>query len=288
MLNYEAVKNYDFPEVTHTYTERDSILYALGIGFGADPVHPGHLRHVVEGGLRTVPTMATVLAKPDRWATDPRTGIDFVKLVHGEQDVVMHRPIPAAGTLRARSQIGTICDKGAGKGAVVEVSRELRDQEGELYASVRQTVFLRGDGGYSEHCGKSDEPPAALPAAPTTPPELQVDLGTLEQSALIYRLSGDLNPLHSDPDTARKAGFPRPILHGLCTYGMAAHAAMQALCDYDGTRIRRLATRFSSPVFPGETIRFRFWRRADGTYQLDASVPQRNTTVLSHGVLELA
>ncbi|MDR5804877.1 MaoC/PaaZ C-terminal domain-containing protein [Caballeronia sp. LZ001] len=288
MLNYEAVKNYEFPEVTQSYTERDTILYALGIGFGDDPVHPGHLRHVVEGELRTVPSMATVLAKPDRWATDPRTGIDFVKLVHGEQEIVMHRPIPAAGTLRARSQIGAICDKGAGKGAVVEVSRELRDTDGVLYANVRQTVFLRGDGGYSQHGGTSDEPPAPLPAAPTAPPDLEVDLATLEQSALIYRLSGDLNPLHSNPETARKAGFPRPILHGLCTYGMAARAAMQVLCEYDGARIRRLAARFSSPVFPGETIRFRLWRHTDGTFQLDASVPERNTTVLSHGVIELA
>lgn len=287
MLDYEAVKSWPFPEVTQSYDERDTILYALGLGFGSDPVDAGQLRHVVEGDLRAVPTMAAVLARPGRWSTDPRTGIDFLKLVHGEQDIVLHQPIPAAGVLLSRSRIGAICDKGPGKGAVVELSRDLRDPAGNLYAEVRQTVFCRGDGGYSQHGGRSDDPPAALPASPEREPDVEVDLPTLPQAALIYRLSGDLNPLHSDPATARRAGFDRPILHGLCTYGMAARAALQALCDYDGSSIRRLAARFSSPVFPGETIRFRFWRAAEGVVHLSARVPARDVTVLSHGVLEL-
>ena len=288
MLNYDVVKNWSFDEVHQTITPRDAMLYALGIGMGADPMDRGQLRYTYEKDLRAVPSMAAVLCSPASWMRDPRCGIDYVKIVHGEQDVTVHRPLPVEGALRAKTQITRILDKGPGKGAVVEQVRDVLGPDGELLASVRQITFARGDGGYSAQAGRSDDSPVALPAVPERAPEAEVVLGSVPQAALIYRLSGDYNPLHCDPDVAAKAGFARPILHGLCTYGMAVHAVLRQACGYDGARLRRMAVRFSSPVFPGETIRFQIWNAGNGGLHLRARVEERDVTVLNNGWFELA
>jgi acyl dehydratase len=288
MLNYDAVKNWDFGSVVQTYTERDSMLYALGIGIGADAMDDGQLRYVYERQLRTVPTMATVLGSPGSWWRDSRTGANWVKLVHGEQSIRMFNPLPASATVVAHNRVLSITDKGAGKGAIVVIKREIRNEaSGELLAEVVHGSFLRGDGGYSEGGGQSDPGPAALPAAPDSAPDLEVELATLEQQALIYRLSGDYNPLHADPDVARAAGFARPILHGLCTYGMAAHAVLRAVTGYDASRIRAFAARFTSPVYPGERIRFQLWTRDSSTFHLRARIDARDVVVLNNGIVEL-
>jgi acyl dehydratase len=288
MLNEAAVRNWDFGTIVHAYTQRDTMLYALGIGMGADPMDEGELKFVFEKELQAVPTMATVLGSPGFWWRDPRTGAAWVKLVHGEQDVRLFKPLPPATTLVATNRVISITDKGEGKGAIAVIERELREQQGgELVAQGRNVTFLRGDGGYSQQGGRSDPGPEPLPAVPDRVADIEVSLPTLERQALLYRLSGDYNVLHADPAVAKAAGFQRPILHGLCTYGMAAHALLKTVCRYDAARIRRVATRFTAPVTPGETVRFEFWEGGQGRFHLRATVDARGTAVLNNGLVEL-
>ena len=289
MLNYAAVKNWNFEPVVQTYTQRDCMLYALGLNIGADPMDRGQLHYVYEKDLKTIPTMATVLGSPGFWWRDPGTGVDWVKLVHGEQAIRVFKPLPAAATVVAQNRVMSITDKGAGKGVIVVIKREIREQgSGELLAEVVHGTFLRGDGGYSAGTGQSDPGPAALPAPPDGPAALEVALASMEQQALIYRLSGDYNTLHADPDIAAAAGFARPILHGLCTYGMALHAVLRAVTEYDSSRIRAFAVRFTSPVYPGETVRFELWPRDSSSFHLRAHVDARNVVVLNNGLVELS
>jgi len=288
MLDYQAVKNWDFGEIVHPYTQRDTMLYALGIGLGADPLDERQLRFVFEQNLQTVPTMASVLGTPGFWWRDPRTGADWVKLVHGEQSVRVLKPLPAAANILARNKVISITDKGVGKGAIAVITRDLHDQaSGELLAQGRNVTFLRGDGGFSREAGRSDPGPEPLPAPPERAPDIEIDLETLERQALIYRLSGDYNVLHADPAVARAAGFATPILHGLCTYGMAAHAVLKGVCGYDAARIGSVAVRFTAPVYPGETLRFQLWERDSASFQLRARVVTRDAVVLNNGLVEL-
>lgn len=288
MVNYQVMKDWDFGEIEHTYTQRDTMLYALGIGMGHDPLDRGQLRFVFEKELQAVPSMAAVLGSPGFFWGNPKTGADWVKLVHGEQDVTLHEPLPPQGTLIAKNRIHSMTDKGEGKGALVGIVREIFHKEsGNHLATAKQLTFLRGDGGFSAADGISDPAPEPLPAIVERAPDIEVELPSLPQAALIYRLSGDYNTLHADPEVAEKAGFPRPILHGLCTYGMAVHAVLRTCCDYDASRFRRLALRFTAPVYPGETVRFQIWRNSEKQLQLRARVDARDVVVLNNGLVEL-
>lgn len=289
MLNYERVKNWPIEEVTQTYTERDTMLYALGLGVGGDPMDPIQLRFTYEKGLQAVPTLAAAIAWPKPWMTNPDTGVNYLKLVHGEQDTRWFLPMPASATVISRTRVNRICDKGEGKGAIVELLRDIIDAgSGERIAQTRQVSFLRGDGGYTAEGGVSDEPPESLPAVPEREPDFEYELLSPPQAALIYRLSGDANPLHADPEVAARAGFKQPILHGLATYGMAAFAAVSRCAEGDASRLKRIAARFTSPVYPGETLRFQFWATDDKHIQLRARVDSRDVVVLNNGVIELA
>jgi len=287
-LNYQAVKNWDFGDIVQAYTRRDTMLYALGVGLGADPLDPGQLRYAYEKDLCALPTMAAVLGSPGFWWRDPRTGADWVKLVHGEQHIRLFHPLPPEGTVVARNRVLSLTDKGPGKGAIAAIRRDIFDQaSGVQLAECMQVAFLRGDGGFSATAGVSDPGPEAMPAVPGRPADIEVDLPILEQAALIYRLSGDYNVLHADPDVARAAGFPRPILHGLCTFGMGAHALLRECCSYDAGRLCRLSVRFTAPVYPGETLRFQIWKEGGGLLRLRARVALRDVTVLDNGLIEL-
>jgi acyl dehydratase len=289
MLDYSALKNWQFEPVIQTYSERDSMLYALGLGFGADPLDRGQLQYVYENQLRTLPTMATVLGSPGFWWPDRRTGADWLKLVHGEQSIRVFKPLPASGTIVAHNRVVSITDKGHGRGAVVVMHRDIREHgTDELLAEVVHALVLRGDGGYSAVSGQSDAGPAPLPVPPKRVPDFTVEMATLEQQALIYRLSGDYNILHADPDTAKAAGFIRPILHGLCTYGIAVHGVLRAVTGYDATCIRSFAVRFTAPVYPGETIKIELWNRDSGALHLRARIEARDTVVLNNGIIEFA
>jgi acyl dehydratase len=290
VIVYQTLKNWQFPEIEHRYTAEDSMFYALAVGLGADPVDERQLAFVndtVPGTPLALPTMAVVLGYPGSWMADARTGIDYSMIVHGEESVVLHKPLPASGTLASRHRVMRVVDKGAGKGATVTYDKELFDKaSGEKLATVTHTTFCRGDGGFSARDGVSDPSAASPPKVPQREPDLVRDLRTLPQQALLYRLCADRNPLHSDPAAARKAGFERPILHGLGTYGVACHALLASVCDFDPSRLKSLFARFSAPVFPGETIRFEMYREDDAV-AFRARVKERDRVVLDYGRAEI-
>jgi len=284
MIDYEKTRAWRSGPVRHAYTARDSILYALGVGFGADPLDANELRYVYEKDLAAVPTMAAVLASPGFWMRErAELGIDFVRLVHGEQSVVLHRPLPGAATLVGESRVVRIVDKGEGKGAVMHVEKTLADEaDGGLVATVEQVLFLRGDGGFSRH-GGGDAPAPAAPEPPAGPPDIALALPTRADAALLYRLSGDINPLHVDPAVAAKAGFPRPILHGLATYGNACRGILASCCGHDAARLRSIRARLTSPVYPGETLLLECWRLGAEEVAFRARVQERDVQVLANG-----
>jgi len=283
MIDYEKTKAWRSGPVRHEYTARDTMLYALGLGFGADPLDANELRYVYEKGLVTVPTMAAVLASPGFWMRE-RTdlGIDALKLVHGEQIVTLHAPLPGAGAVIGESRVTRIVDKGEGKGAVMHVEKTLADEAGTPLASVEMVLFLRGDGGFSKN-GGGDEPAPAAPTTPESAPDAVLELPTRADAALLYRLSGDMNPLHADPAVAAKAGFPKPILHGLATYGHACRGILAKFCGHDASKLKSIRARLSSPVYPGETLVLECWRVGGEDIAFRASVKERGVQVLSNG-----
>ena len=275
MIDPARLLAFEFPEIVHSYTRRDTILYALGIGIGADPLDRAHLQYVYEEGLVALPTMAVTLASPGFWYRDLDTGLDFERTVHGAEYVAIHAELPVEGTVAARTRIVDVIDKGADKGALVVSERVVRNRaDGRLLATVRQTAFCRGDGGFGGPQRSEPRPPAP----PDRPADHVKELSTLPQAALIYRLSGDPNPLHVDPEAARDAGFERPILHGLCTMGVVCHAAVGALFGGRPAGLKAMECRFTAPVFPGDAIRSEFWAVSDG-WQFRATVGGRAVAV---------
>ncbi|HWS73872.1 MAG TPA: MaoC/PaaZ C-terminal domain-containing protein [Quisquiliibacterium sp.] len=291
-IDYKRLRNWPLADVEQTYDWKASALYALGVGYGHDPMDERQLRFVYEEDMVAAPTMPVVLATHGFWVKEQNTGIDWVKVLHGEQSLTIHRPIPVAATVIGGMRVKGIVDKGRDKGAILVQERTLHDKAtGELLATLEHLTFCRGDGGFSEQPDNGprggDPAPAAKPATPDTAPDLVCDLPTMPQAALIYRLNADLNPLHADPKVARAAGFPKPILHGLASFGVAGHAIVKSCCDYDPTRLKSIGLRFSGPVFPGETLRTEIWRQGSRV-QFRARSVERDVVVLSHGIAEIA
>ncbi len=284
-INREQLLSWPFQDIEHTYTPRDTILYALGVGLGADPVDTQQLRFLYEAELQALPTMAVILSYPGFWLKDPKTGADWKKILHGEQNIRLHRPLPAGGTVVGRTRVSEIIDKGPGKGALMLSERQVFDRaSGDLLASLSQVTFLRGDGG----CGGPSGPAPVPHPIPERAPDGVCDLATLPQAALIYRLSGDYNPLHIDPAVARESGFERPILHGLCSLGVAGHALLRSLCDYRPERFKAMQLRFSAPAYPGETIRTEYWHEGDEVWAFRAIALERQVTIINNGRAEIA
>lgn len=279
-IDRETLLGWEFPEVVQTYEQRDTMLYALGLGLGSDPLDRNDLRFVYEKELRALPSMGVILGYPGFWLSDPRTGADWRKLLHGEQGVEILKPLPASGTVVGRTRVLDVIDKGAGKGALVLSERSIVEQaSGELLCRLTSTSFLRGDGGF----GGPGGPTKAPHAIPERAPDLEIARKTLPQAALIYRLSGDYNPLHADPDVAKSGGFDRPILHGLCTFGIASYAVLLGACDGDPDRLATLDVRFTAPVYPGETIVTQIWTEPGGKIAFRARVAERDLVVLNNG-----
>lgn len=278
MLDLERIRNLEFTDLRQSYVPRDTILYALGLGYGEDPLDPATLRYVYEDGLQAVPSMVSVLCQPGFWARDPVYGVDWVKVLHAEQAFEIVAPLPAEGTVTGRVKVIGVEDKGPDKGAVLHQVKELSSEEGSMLARVRTTIFLRGNGGQ----GSFGETIAAAEPLPERAPDRVVTMPTSRRAALIYRLSGDWNPLHADPEIARKAGFDQPILHGLCTFGIACRALLSSACDGDPARLKGMFARFSRPVFPGETISVEIYDEP-GVIRFRAVAVERGITVLDRG-----
>jgi acyl dehydratase len=282
-IQYDKLMKHDIPLVEQQLSKRDTMLYALGVGLGADPMDEQQLQYVYEKTLQVLPTMAIVLASPGPWHAAFDTGITRTHVVHGEQGFVIHKPLPAEGAITGKSRITAVLDKGADKGALVLTECEVRDKaSGDLICTLTSTSFCRKDGGFGGPSG----PQKPLHPIPERAPDQVRDLATLPQAALIYRLSGDYNPLHAEPAYAAKAGYKAPILHGRATFGVAGHAILKTCCGYDASRFKSMEGRFSSPVYPGETIRTEMW--IDGkVVTFRATVPARGVTVLNNGRAEI-
>jgi len=264
---------------TFAYDDHFTRLYALGLGAGAEE---RDLPFVYEKELQALPTMAVLMggASGDFLA---KGGIDYSMIVHGEQRLTLHRPLPSAGRMITTARCLSAIDKGKEKGALLNIESTVADAAtGERHATSTMTLFCRGDGGFG---GPTT---GDLPRHPT--PErahdLELPLPTLPQQAALYRLLGDVNPLHIDPEAARSVGFPGPILHGLCTYGIACRVIMRACGDDDPARIERFDVRFSSPVYPGETVTTRIWRDGNAL-AFECVVAERNATVIRNGFCKL-
>ena len=279
-----------FPEILavegaagSSYSGRDAMLYALALGFGAETLDGRELAFVYEKALRVVPTLNVLLAT-GAGAIIEQGGLDYRKIVHGEQRLKIHRPLPASATVRSRSRCIAVDDKGTAKGAVVDIETIVEDEvDGQAYSTQVMSLFCRGDGGQ----GGSGRRELILRQLPERVADVEVSIATLPQQALLYRLTGDRNPLHADPTAARAVGFAGPILHGLCTYGIACRAILREFCDYRAERIAALDVRFAGPLYPGETVLLRFWREGASTLLFDAASAERRAPVLSNGRCEL-
>jgi acyl dehydratase len=283
-LDPERLLAHPIPEVRHTLARKDVMLYALSVGLGQDPMDDWQRRFVFEKDLVALPTMAVVLGYPGFWLGDRATGVNAAKVLHGEQSITLHRPLPVEGVVVGRTRITGLIDRGAEKGAILYSARDLTDGEGRALATLESTSVLRGDGGFGGPSGPVRQPHAI----PDRPHDAALALATRPEQALLYRLNGDYNPLHADPAVAARGGFPRPILHGLCTLGVVGHALLRLACGGAPERLRHLALRFSAPVFPGETIETRVWNEGAGRFAFAARVTERDVTVINNGLCEVS
>ena len=270
---------------TFTYTEKDVMLYALGIGFGGDPMNETELAFVYEKNLKVVPTAASVLnasvGRPEMGCSDSNhrlSSVNYAMLVHGEQKIELHRPLPKSGTFTTFTRTIGAFDKGAGKGAVIVNETIWSDAAGEKVATLTGTAFARGDGGFGGPAVGAPQPHTV----PDRAPDKTVEFVTRPGQALLYRLNGDRNPLHADPEAAKRAGFDRPILHGLCTYGITCRAVLQEIVDYSPDRILSHQVRFSSPVLPGDTVVVDLWLDGE-VVSFEARAKERGVTVIKNG-----
>jgi acyl dehydratase len=283
-IDPQRLLDWHVPETRHMLTRRDVAFYALSVGLGQDPVDVDQHTFVDPGSdaLKALPSMALILAYPGFWLGEPETGVDAAKVIHAEQSIEILRALPLEGTLVGHTRVTDLIDTGAQKGSVLYSEREIRDEDGSAYAIVRQVHLLRGNGGFDGWKQAVSHSPAA-PLPDYEAPMAVLRLATRPEQALLYRLNGDANPLHIDPTVAARAGFARPILHGMCTFGVVGHALLKLACSYDTARFRGMSARFTSPVYPGETIQTELY--ADGRFR--ARAIERNQIVVDHGCLSL-
>tara|TARA_B100000929_G_C15484785_1_gene412439 strand:+ start:744 stop:1601 length:858 start_codon:yes stop_codon:yes gene_type:complete len=276
-IDHDKIMSLQTKDQEFSYGDRETMLYALGIGFGRDPLDENELNFVYEKNLKTIPTMATVIS----WGAGNmrESGINYLMVLHGEQRLKLYEPLPTFADILVDSRVVGVIDKGKEKGALILTETDIKHKEdNRLLCTLGSTTFARGDGGFGG-------PKNGAPEPHTIPERLhdeEITLDTDPYQALLYRLSGDRNPLHSDPDIAKAAGFEAPILHGLCTYGTACRAIITSVCEYNPNRIEEFNVRFSSPVFPGEKITTEIWRD-NNEISFRCWVKNRDTMVLNNG-----
>jgi acyl dehydratase len=293
-IYYPDILNEPAETRTFSYTEKDVILYALGIGAGVDPLDPADLPFVYEKGLRVIPAVVTALARVgQREITDTAPKMltpghrisrtNRLMRVHGEQKVEFHYPVAPSGTVTTETRTINVVDKGEGKGALIVSEALWFDADRRKVATLTTTTFARGDGGF----GGPSTGGVPVHTPPARAPDICIHLPTRPDLALLYRLSGDMNPIHADPKIAAAAGFPRPILHGLATFGMACLGIAKTVVDGDVDRIVSQQCRFSAPVLPGDTLTLRLWW--DGReVSFEGYVKDRDVTVIKNGKVVLA
>jgi acyl dehydratase len=254
-LDYDALMGKRADDQPSVYSDRETMLYALAVGFGSNPQDEAELPFVFEGrALRTVPTMVSVLTPGDLLADCPW---DYSQVVLGEQTLELYRPLPVSARLLTNSRVVDVVDKGPDAGAIIRVESDVRMvRDDTALATVGSTVIARGDGGFGGPAGGSFQPHHV----PSRLPDMTCDLASRAEQALLFRLCRDRNPLHADPVLARRVGFDKPILHGLATYGVACRAILKTICDYDHTLIAGFDARFTAPAFPGEEITTEMWQ----------------------------
>ena len=280
-INYDEIMSLKSENIEISYTDKDSILYGLGVGLGNDPMDIDELKYVYENGQIALPSMATNFQYHSSLLMSAK--LNFVMVVHGEQKLSIINPIPVSGDFLADMKVLNCFDKGASKGAIIDVETTVKlKSDGTEICKLISTTFARGDGGFDG----PESPPQEI-FEPEGSPDIVDQITTKPDQALIFRLSGDYNPLHSDPNFAKAAGFPKPILHGLCTYGVACRSIVKTACDNDVKKLKSFNCRFSSPVFPGETIVTEMWKNGNGI-NFQSKVKERDKIILKNGVSEIA
>ncbi len=279
-INYDEIMSMTSENVEISYSDKDSILYSLGVGLGNDPMNMAELKYVYENSQVALPSMATNFQYHSPLLL--KANINFILVVHGEQKLSFSNPLPVSGDFISNAKVIGCYDKGAGKGAIIDVETtiNLKKDNTEICKLV-STTFARGDGGFG-----GPESPKSEVFEPEGNPDIIHEIKTKPDQALIFRLSGDFNPLHSDPNFAKTAGFEKPILHGMCTYGIACRSVVESVCEGDSKRLKKFDCRFSSPVYPGETIVTEMWKDGSKVYY-QSKVKERDKIVIKNGVSEI-
>ncbi len=279
-INYDEIMSMTSENVEISYSDKDSILYSLGVGLGNDPMNMAELKYVYENSQVALPSMATNFQYHSPLLL--KANINFILVVHGEQKLSFSNPLPVSGDFISNAKVIGCYDKGAGKGAIIDVETtiNLKKDNTEICKLV-STTFARGDGGFG-----GPESPKSEIFRPEGDPDFVHEIKTKPDQALIFRLSGDYNPLHSDPNFAKTAGFEKPILHGMCTYGIACRSLVESVCEGDAKRLKKFDCRFSSPVYPGETIVTEMWKNGSKVYY-QSKVKERDKIVIKNGVSEI-
>ena len=276
-INYDEIMNLTSENVEISYSDKDSILYSLGIGLGNDPMNLNELKYVYENSQSVLPSMATNFQYHSPLLL--KTNINFIMVVHGEQRLSITNALPVSGDFIANARVIGCYDKGPARGAIIEVETTVKNKKNnEEICKLVSTTFARGDGGF----GGPDSPKKEI-FIPDGEPDYVSEVSTKPDQALIFRLSGDYNPLHSDPNFAKAAGFEKPILHGMCTYGIACRSLVNEICENDASKLKRFDCRFSSPVYPGETIITEMWKK-DKMIYFNSKVKERDKLVIKNGV----
>ena len=279
-INYDEIMSMTSENVEISYSDKDSILYSLGVGLGNDPMNMAELKYVYENSQVALPSMATNFQYHSPLLL--KANINFILVVHGEQKLSFSNPLPVSGDFISNAKVIGCYDKGAGKGAIIDVETKINlKKDNTEICKLVSTTFARGDGGFG-----GPESPKSEIFRPEGDPDFVHEIKTKPDQALIFRLSGDFNPLHSDPNFATTAGFEKPILHGMCTYGIACRSLVESVCEGDAKRLKKFDCRFSSPVYPGETIVTEMWKNGSKVYY-QSKVKERDKIVIKNGVSEI-
>jgi acyl dehydratase len=279
-IDLDVALGSELPSAEFSWTSNDVQLYHLGLGAGSDPMDPRELRYLIDDTPQVLPTFGNVAQTFHETKAPtvhfPGIDIELSKVLHASEAVIVPGPIPATGTGIAVTRFTDIWDKG--KAAVIWSETTVKAPDGTLLWTQKRSIFARGEGGFGGERG-----PSTSSEPPQRAPDFELEVPTTPQQALLYRMCGDRNPLHSDPGFAAAMGFDRPILHGLCTYGMTAKAMTDLLLDGDASRVNSYGARFAGVVFPGETLRLSVWKDGDG-FAAYVTAPSRDDAVVLSGV----